>query len=101
MKKQQNIGINALLNSAAQESQHSAFPIHFYRAQHVDSFYNIASSMRGGGKIRVSRDREGNLIEGGSVRKKRIADLNVFCPKAPFDFRVSISVEEPSEWKVR
>lgn len=98
MTKAQNIQINGLLNGAVESSIHSPFPMQFYRAQHVDSFYNTSSTLRGGGKIRVSRDRAGNVIEGGSIKKKRIADLNIFCPKAPFDLRVSVSTEEPSKF---
>lgn len=99
MTKKQNQSLNNLLNSitSASNTDPSLFPIKFYRARHIDSFYNISSSHRGGGKVRVSRDREGNVVRDGVIRKKRIADLNVTSPRSAFDWRVSINTEEPSE----
>jgi len=47
--------------------------------------------------VRVSRDRAGNIVPGGIIRKRRIADLNVFSPREKFDWRVSVSIEEPCE----
>ena len=57
----------------------------------------MASTQRGGGKIRVSRDRSGRVIENGVIRKKRIGDVNVYSPREAFDWRVSVSTEEPCE----
>jgi len=92
MNKAHHASLNRLLNSAVEGSMHTANPLYFYRAQHVDSFYSSR-----GGKTRVSRDRNGNIIENGVVRKRRIADLNVYSPREAFDWRVSASVEDPAE----
>jgi hypothetical protein len=92
MSKAHHTSLNKLLNSAVQGSMHTANPLHFDRAQHVDSFYGGR-----GGKTRVSRDRGGNIVENGVVRKRRIADLNIFSPNEVFDWRVSASVEDPAE----
>ena len=56
----------------------------------------------GGGraKIRVTREeKSGQLKEGGkpSIEKSRVADMNIFSPKRAFDFRISISVEDPGK----
>ncbi|KAF9125691.1 mRNA-capping enzyme subunit beta [Mortierella sp. 14UC] len=54
-----------------------------------DQFYNIQ-----GHKTRVTRDQKTNEIL-GTVRKDRIADLDIFSPRRPFDYRVSVNVEVP------
>ena len=47
--------------------------------------------------IRVTRDsKTKELKPGGVVAKQRIADLNVYSPRRPFDFRISISTETPT-----
>jgi polynucleotide 5'-triphosphatase len=101
MTKKQNQTLNKLLNDVTSESHSpnspNTHPIQFFRARHIDSFYNIASSQRGGGKVRVSRDREGNIVPDGVIRKRRIGDLNVYSPRSAFDWRISINTEEPSE----
>ncbi|EJD49682.1 mRNA triphosphatase CET1, partial [Auricularia subglabra TFB-10046 SS5] len=56
----------------------------------VDSFYDV-----GGTKVRVTRDAETNQVL-QCVSKRRLDDLNIFCPNANADWRVSINVEEPA-----
>ncbi|WVR04285.1 hypothetical protein IAU60_001285 [Kwoniella sp. DSM 27419] len=89
---------NNLLNQAVQTSQSlpsSQGKVHFSRSKLNDSFYGSGGR---GGKIRVSRDREtGQIIPGGVITKRRVADLNVYCPNMPFDWRISINVEQPCE----
>ncbi|WVF70428.1 hypothetical protein IAT40_005218 [Kwoniella sp. CBS 6097] len=89
--------LNNLLNSAVQGSQQlprSEGRVQFSRSKLNDSFYGLGGNR--GGKVRVSRDREtGRVVEGGVIKKKRIADLNVYCPNMPFDWRISVNVEEP------
>ncbi|ORX33526.1 CYTH-like domain-containing protein [Kockovaella imperatae] len=91
MHKRMNQNLNGLLNSAFQSSQQSPAPIKFFREQHSDSFYGGQR----GHKLRVSRDRAGNLLPGGCIVKHRIGDLNVHSPNELFDWRVSVSTEEP------
>lgn len=93
-EQKQNQSLNRLLNSITSESQKSPYPIQFQRAQHVDSFYGGGNHH---GKARVSRTRDGQVIENGVMRKTRIGDLNVFSPREGFDWRVSVSTEEPGQ----
>ncbi|RSH90096.1 mRNA-capping enzyme subunit beta [Saitozyma podzolica] len=93
MTKQQNQSLNNLLNSAAQSSLSSPFPVRFSRARQIDSFYDGS----GGGKIRVSRDRAGQVIPNGVIRKRRLGDLNITCPGEALDFRVSVNTEDPCD----
>lgn len=90
----QNVSLNRLLNQATELSQRSPYPIKFYRAQHTDSFHGGSGR---DGKVRVSRDRAGRIVENGVIRKRRLGDLNVFSPREAFDWRVSVNVEEPCE----
>lgn len=92
MTKAQHGSLNRLLNSAVEGSMQTPNRLQFFRARHVDTFYSSH-----GGKTRVSRDRAGNVVENGVVRKRRIADLNVYSPREAFDWRVSASVEDPAE----
>ncbi|KAK8846599.1 hypothetical protein IAR55_005685 [Kwoniella newhampshirensis] len=87
---------NNLLNSATQTSitlPPHAGRVHFSRSKLTDSFHGNGGRS---GKLRVSRDREtGEVVH--VVRKRRVADMNVFCPGSPFDWRISVNVEEPCE----
>jgi polynucleotide 5'-triphosphatase len=49
-----------------------------------------------GDKIRVTRDeRTGEVKE--CVKKIRLGDLNIYCPKRVADWRVSVNVEVPGD----
>jgi polynucleotide 5'-triphosphatase len=72
----------------------SPSPIEYVHQHLVDSFHETGGG--GGGKVRVQRDeRTGRVVE--CVRKTRLADLNVYCPKRQADFRVSVNIEQPGE----
>ncbi|WVQ97486.1 hypothetical protein IAU59_004600 [Kwoniella sp. CBS 9459] len=100
MHPHQYRALNNLLNSAVQGSQQlprSEGRVQFSRSKLNDSFYGSGGS-RGGGKVRVSRDRDtGRVVEGGVIKKRRVADMNVYCPNMPFDWRISVNVEEPHD----
>lgn len=88
------MSLNKLLNEAAMSSQSTPHPMRFFRAKQYDMFYSDPSGS--GGKIRVSRDSTTKqLIDGGVVMKRRLADLNVHSPREEFDWRVSVSTEDP------
>ncbi|KAJ3085266.1 hypothetical protein HK102_000161 [Quaeritorhiza haematococci] len=67
--------------------------LRYTHRKEVDQFYRNRGS-----KIRVSVDEKtGQVIPGGVVEKKRIADLNVHMPNAPLDYRISVNVEMPAK----
>lgn len=80
------------MNQTAQSTRGTPLPLYFQRVQQVDSFYNAR-----GGKVRVSRDREGNVVKNGVIRKRRLGDLNIVSPREAFDWRISCNVEEVVE----
>ncbi|RUS17512.1 CYTH-like domain-containing protein [Endogone sp. FLAS-F59071] len=47
-----------------------------------------------GDKVRVTTDQISNKVV-SIVQKVRVANLNVFSPGAPFDYRISVNVEVP------
>ena len=89
MTKPRHQTLNQLLNTAADSSRSFPAPIRFSRAQHTDSFYTLDR----GPKMRVSRDRQGNVVE--SIVKSRLGDMNVYSPQEALDWRISVSTEEP------
>lgn len=99
MTKHQNMSLNNLLNSATQQSIQTPHPIKFFRARHIDEFYHHSGSSRGGGKIRVSRNRDGSIVPGGVIQKRSHGHMNVYSPRSALDWRVSVATEDPGERK--
>ncbi|KAF9328692.1 mRNA-capping enzyme subunit beta, partial [Podila minutissima] len=67
------------------------YQIQYKHTKEIDQFYTGPQ-----GKTRVTKDQSTNaVIPNGIVKKDRIADLDVFSPRSPFDFRVSVNVEVP------
>lgn len=78
--------LNELLNRAVEsQSTHPTGRLYFSRSKLADSFYD--HSEHGRGKVRVSRDMDnGHVVQ--AVEKRRIADMNVYCPGMAYDFRI-------------
>ncbi|KAG0262671.1 mRNA-capping enzyme subunit beta [Mortierella polycephala] len=93
MTTEQHAHFNRVLNKRMEQMrneprEHQPMYTH---TREVDQFFNSRN-----GKVRVTRDQGTNeIIKDGIVRKERIADLDVFSPKNPFDFRVSVNIEVP------
>lgn len=92
MSDAQHQKINGLLNKAVEQSSGK---ITYQRQKEVDLFY---SDERGGidsrSKIRVTKDEESWATK-STIMKKRLNDINVYCPNRTLDYRISINVEEP------
>lgn len=94
-------GFNQKLNNQVAKSQHPKYPggrIKYLHTKEIDSFHNVS----GGGahsKVRVTRMKDTGELKKPhpSIVKSRIADMNIFSPKRSFDYRISISIEEPGE----
>lgn len=88
--------LNDLVAYSAQnlpQNEHMAYQ----HRKETDTFYDEVSEITGQREhIRVTRDtRTKEIVPNGAVKKTRIADLNVFCPTQPFDYRISINIETP------
>ncbi|GAA5943634.1 mRNA triphosphatase [Sporobolomyces koalae] len=92
----QHKAFNQLLNARVVETSHPQYPharIAYSHTHELDTFHHLVAEKR---KIRVTRDekkRDPNSWK--AVEKVRVADMNVFSPKRWFDWRVSISLENP------
>ena len=86
--------LNELLELAAAPRSGRA-RITYAHKRTVDSFYSVENNER----IRVSVDEAtGEMRE--CVVKRKIAHLNVFCPRRKTDYRISVSTEEPRKHSV-
>lgn len=100
MSMKQHRIYNKLLNELVAYSAQN-LPQHEHMAyQHrkeTDSFYDEVSETTGQKEhIRVTRDNvTQEIVPNGVIKKTRIADLNVFCPAQPYDYRISINTETP------
>ncbi|KAF8936168.1 mRNA-capping enzyme subunit beta [Dissophora ornata] len=95
MTADQHAHFNKTLNWRLEQTRKTEPKERQIRYQHtyeIDQFFNSP----GGGKLRVTRDQNTKeVIANGIVKKERIADLDIFSPRNPFDFRVSVNVEVP------
>lgn len=91
----------------AAQPGYTGAPIRYLHTREIDSFYHSPTSVPGGSagktKVRVTKDQATGKIKtnddgtSASVMKSRIADMNIYSPKRGFDFRISVSVEEPGK----
>lgn len=99
MSMAQHRHFNQLLNQAVAFSAQAAPPdrITYRHQKEIDSFYDERDPDTGHMvHMRVTRDAVTHEVKpGGIVAKKRIADINVFAPNRPFDYRISINTETP------
>ncbi|KZV70229.1 mRNA triphosphatase CET1 [Peniophora sp. CONT] len=99
MSMQQHKHFNMLLNdlkTGAHQRPPGSTEISYAHLHLKDSFYEGEHRSE---KIRVTRDeRTGEVVE--TLRKVRLGDLNIFCPKRACDWRVSVNVEIPVEHPV-
>lgn len=95
LAEQQHKRINGLLNQAV---EHSKGNVLYERQNEVDLFYTSTDEFggggRGGSKIRVTKDSD-TFRTKAVVSKRRLMDLNIFCPNRSLDYRISINLEEP------
>lgn len=101
MSMHQHQGYNELLNNWLRQAQRQPdrVPITFVHRREVDSFYEEQQIPGFRGKpprIRQTKNEDTDATL-ACVIKERIADLNIYCPKTAFDFRISVSVEQPFE----
>ncbi|KAL7280233.1 hypothetical protein ACG7TL_006652 [Trametes sanguinea] len=96
MLAKQHRHFNTLLNNL-RTTPSPAHPSSTLKYQHlhlIDNFYSVEGGGGRGEKVRVTRDEKtGEVRE--CVRKIRLADLNIFCPKRHADWRISVNLEIP------
>ncbi|WFD26666.1 mRNA-capping enzyme subunit beta [Malassezia nana] len=98
MPMKQHRSFNQLLNELVHYSSgmEGARRVFYKHVHETDSFHDEVLPTGEHVHLRVTRDSKTQQIKpGGVVAKKRIDDLNVFCPMRMYDFRISISTETP------
>lgn len=67
--------------------------IRYKHTRETDRFYAIQGTRN---KWRVTTDQQtGAIVPNGIVEKVRVADLNIYSPRSPLDYRISINLEIP------
>lgn len=101
MSQSQHKSFNQLLNARVVETSHPSYPhsrIAYSHTHELDTFHQLPGPEKR--KVRVTRDeKKKDQITSSwkAVEKVRVADMNVYSPKRLFDWRVSISLENPGE----
>jgi len=97
MTGQQHKHYNVLLNDLKERPVQPSSPLSYQHLYLVDSFYPYEGNERE--KIRVTRnERTGAVME--SMRKIRLGDLNIYSPRRPVDWRISVNLEVPVQHPV-
>jgi polynucleotide 5'-triphosphatase len=107
MSATQHRHYNQLLNNLKTSSDspsHPTSPVEYSHLYLIDTFYADTSNdpsltngdrrLRGGDKIRVTRDEKTNTVV-QCVKKIRLGDLNIYSPKRSADWRISVNLEVP------
>ncbi|KZO96927.1 mRNA triphosphatase CET1 [Calocera viscosa TUFC12733] len=97
MTENQHKSYNDMLNQRVERSAHSSpsLYIKYAHTRIIDEFYAVQSN-EFKARMRVSRDEKtGQIVE--CVRKSRMGDMNVYCPKWGFDYRLSVNRELPND----
>ncbi|KAF9925631.1 mRNA-capping enzyme subunit beta [Linnemannia zychae] len=88
----QHAHFNTCLNKVHEMSQQSESKVEYKHTYEIDQFYTSQ-----GNKTRVTLDQKTRkILPNGIIKKERIADLDIFSPRRPFDYRISVNVEEPA-----
>lgn len=94
----QHKAFNQLLNARVVETSHPSYPhsrIAYSHTHELDTFHTTQEKR----KIRVTKNEKkpNDTSLWKAVEKVRVADMNVYSPKRCFDWRVSISLENPGK----
>jgi len=99
--QKQHEHLNRMLNDRVAFTASTSYAHAPLAARHLvtsDEFFTISHphSDSGEGKIRVTRDEKtGQLVE--CIKKRRLGDLHILCPKREVDWRLSINLEEKAD----
>ncbi|GAA98734.1 hypothetical protein E5Q_05422 [Mixia osmundae IAM 14324] len=98
MTVQQHGFYNQMLNTRFAESNKQEYDgerIQYVHTRHLDSIHSFPSDNFA--KLRVTTDQKtGQVVPNGVIIKRKVADMNVYCPKRSFDYRISVSIESPT-----
>lgn len=98
MTMAQHEQFNKFLNERITASKGAHFPgkpLVYKHSKEIDyNFQGVSQGGRDFSKLRLSFDAgKREIIPNSCIVKEKIADLSVYCPNAPLDFRISINIE--------
>ncbi|KAH9851628.1 mRNA capping enzyme [Lenzites betulinus] len=95
MSPKQHQHYNKLLNTlkTMPSAAHPGSTLAYQHLHLIDTFYQSDGGGHGD-KVRVTRDERTSEVR-ECVRKIRLADINIYSPKRPADWRVSVNLEVP------
>lgn len=97
LTQNQHKSFNRLLNSRVEETAQPSYPhavVRYAHTREADTFHEVSIPGQPRRKVRVTRDqKDRNKVK--AVEKVRVADMNIYSPKRAFDWRVSVSLENP------
>jgi len=91
MTTMQHRHFNQLLNDLKVSSPHPTTPLEYKHLHLIDTFYPSDNSRD---KIRVTREEKTGVVT-QCIRKIRLGDLEIYCPKRMADWRISVNLEVP------
>ncbi|CCM02476.1 uncharacterized protein FIBRA_04576 [Fibroporia radiculosa] len=91
MSPKQHQYFNGRLNQLKLNPPIPQSPISYAHLHLIDSFYNPDGSRD---RVRVTRDENTGTVV-ACMRKVRLGDLDIYCPKRVADWRISVNVEIP------
>ena len=98
MTQKQHQHFNVLLNGLKTSPPSTVLtPVNYTHLFLIDSFYQSSDPPSASDdKIRVTRDEKTGEVK-ECVKKIRLGDLNIYCPKRIADWRISVNVEIPGD----
>ncbi|KNE72436.1 hypothetical protein AMAG_16483 [Allomyces macrogynus ATCC 38327] len=85
----QHKAFNGVLNQLVQRGK-----LRYRHSKEIDVFYRKSRD----NKVRVTLEgKSRQVLPGRTITKHRLASLDVYCPSAPLDYRISINLEIPTK----
>ncbi|KAJ3352477.1 mRNA-capping enzyme subunit beta [Allomyces javanicus] len=85
----QHKAFNGVLNQLVQRGK-----LRYRHSKEIDVFYRKGRD----DKVRVTLEgKTRQVLPGRTITKQRLASLDVYCPSAPLDYRISINLEIPTK----
>ncbi|KAJ1659118.1 mRNA-capping enzyme subunit beta [Dispira simplex] len=103
MTLEQHRAFNVMFNKRVQASCQPGYQgakVKYRHNREIDQYYEVPSDGedRRRRRVRVTLDQgTREVIPNGILEKRRIADLDIYCPNSHLDFRVTVNEERPAQ----
>ncbi|KAJ1955658.1 mRNA-capping enzyme subunit beta [Dispira parvispora] len=102
MTLEQHRAFNVMFNKRVQASCQPGYrgaKVKYRHSREVDQYYEVpVDGDRRGRRVRVTLDQgTREVVPNGILEKRRIADLDIYCPNSHLDFRITVNEERPAQ----